>query len=92
MGRGDRRTVGRASVPLTPVLRDALAHPARFGLRRVTSVASALVELAERGAEAGKREAFEAAELRAYAAYEADRERQAVAGAEHEAALKSGAV
>lgn len=79
-------------MPITPVLEEALAHPTRYGLRPRISVASALVELAERGVREAQREAFEEAELRAYAAYEADPERQAVATEEHEAALRSGAV
>lgn len=79
-------------MPITPILAEALAHPSRYGLRPRTSVASALAELAERGVREAQREAFEQAELRAYSAYEADVERQAIAAEEHEAALRSGAV
>jgi len=93
MGRGSgRRATDRASVPVTTLLREALAHPRQFGLTKGTSVAASLVELAERGATVGRRETFEQVELRVYAAYEADPERQASANAMQRATLESGAV
>lgn len=90
MGKGDHRA--RKSVPVTPMLERALAHPTEFGLARGISDAHALQILAERGARLGAELRRRDEELRAYAAYEQDPERRAVAADIQRAALESGAM
>jgi len=79
MGKG-QATTRRLSVPVLPVVEEALAHPEAFDLGRGPQPQGQLVaQLAALGAQTAKRARQEREELALYARYQNDPERQKAA-------------
>ena len=94
MRRGRRpASTARVSIAVPPEIREeAPKHPDLFGLPRDSSRSKVFERLLELGWDAALRGRREREQLAAYAAYEQDTERRAVAEADHEALLRGDVV
>lgn len=93
MGAGQRRTstAGRVSVAVPlEIQMQAPKHPELVGLTKGASRAKVLEQLIRLGWSAALLAKRDREQLAAYAAYEADPERRAVARADHEQLVRGG--
>ena len=93
MGRAQRQptTVGRISLSVPPeIQREAPKHPELVGLAKDASRSKVLEQLIRLGWGAVLQAKRDREQLAAYAAYESDPERQAVARADHEQLVRGG--
>lgn len=93
MKRGQRQpnTLGRVSVAVPPEIQlQAPKHPELVGLAKGASRAKVLERLIQLGWSTVLQAKRDREQLAAYAAYEADQERTAVARADHEQLARGG--